>query len=149
MRELRVNAIQQGTVIDHLPVESVYKIVEILQAQDSEHEVLIGTNLQSKKLGRKGIIKLSNRFLTHTTINKISLLASGASIATIKNYQVDTKETIGIPDSVGDIVQCFNPNCITNHERAVTKFKVQSKQPLKLQCHYCEKVMSEAQIIFR
>lgn len=148
MKQLRVSAIESGTVIDHIPPPSVFKIVEILHVQDSTHEVLIGSNLHSKKLGTKGVIKLSNVFLAQATIDKIALLAAGASIITIKNYEVERKQTVGIPETVVGILRCFNPNCITNHESATTKFKVLEKLPVKLQCHYCENVMDETQITF-
>lgn len=149
MKQLRVSAIENGTVIDHIPPTRVFKIAEILAATESTDEVLIGTNLKSKKFGSKGVVKLSNIFLTEPAIHKIALLAAGATAITIKNYEVENKYTIKIPDTVVDIVRCFNPNCITNHEQSITKFAVVSQKPLKLHCHYCEKIMNEQQIEFR
>ena len=48
-RELVVSAIENGTVIDHIPAGEVYKVVKILNLDMYEDEVLIGTNLSSKK----------------------------------------------------------------------------------------------------
>lgn len=149
MKQVRVSAIRNGTVIDHIPSDCLFKLVTVLGLQDSQDEILVGNHLQSKKLGSKGIIKLSNVFLDKHTVDKISLLARGASVITIKDYDVQTKQIIKLPDMLVDSVRCFNPKCITNHEGAVTKFTVLDKQELKLQCHYCEKLMYEPQIEFR
>ena len=42
----------------------------------------------------------------------------------------------------GKILKCINPNCITNKETIETKFNVIEEKPLKIQCHYCEKTMT-------
>lgn len=149
MKQLRVSAIQDGTVIDHIPPASLFKIAAILGTQDIKDETLVANNLLSKKLGHKGIIKLSNVFLSQVTIDKIALLAHNASIITIKNYEVKDKQIVKLPEALVDSVRCFNPVCITNHESTVTRFEVLDKQSLKLRCHYCEKVMDKSQITFR
>ena len=148
MKELLISALQNGTAIDHIPTNSVFKIVEILGLKDSPHEVSIATNLHSKKLGRKGIIKISSVFLDRSAIDAIALLAEGATISIIKKYNVAKKQTIKIPGSVTGIVRCFNPNCITNHEQSITKFAVIDKKDLKLRCHYCEKITTEQTLKF-
>ena len=56
-KELVVSAIENGTVIDHIPTEAVYQVIHILGLENYKDEVLIGNHLESGKLGRKGIIK--------------------------------------------------------------------------------------------
>lgn len=140
MKELQVSAIEEGTVIDHLPPASVWRIADILRLSDNEDIVLMAMNLKSSKQGRKGVIKLSHTYLSETAINAIALLAEGAHISTIKNYEVVKKIKIGMPENIVGIVKCYNPLCISNKdEMAVSKFKVMSKEPLQLKCLYCEK----------
>lgn len=142
-RELVVSAIENGTVIDHIPASEVYKVVKILNLDMYEDEVLIGTNLSSKKYGKKGIIKVKNKFFAETEVNKVALIAPNATLIIIKNYEVVEKRRLEIPDTIKQIVKCINPNCITNIEDNIeTNFRVVDKEPLKLQCHYCEKTMS-------
>lgn len=142
-RELVVSAIENGTVIDHIPAGEVYKVVKILNLDMYEDEVLIGTNLSSKKYGKKGIIKVKNKFFVETEVNKVALIAPNATLIIIKNYEVVEKRRLEIPDTIKQIVKCINPNCITNIEDNIeTNFRVVDKEPLKLQCHYCEKTMS-------
>lgn len=142
-KELVVSAIDNGTVIDHIPANEIYKVVKILNLDEYQDEVLIGTNLSSKKFGKKGIIKVKNKFFEETEVNKISLVAPNATLIVIKDYDVVEKRQLTIPSEIKKIVKCINPNCITNIEDNIeTKFKVLSKEPLKMQCHYCEKTMN-------
>lgn len=149
MKELRISALQNGTVIDHIPVQDVFRIIDILRLQDLKKEISIATNLPSKKLGRKGIIKVSNVYLDQSAVDAIALLAAGTNIAIIENYKVAKKIVIKTPKSVSGIVKCFNPNCITNNEEVTTKFVVVDSQPLKLQCHFCSKIMNEDNLRFK
>lgn len=139
-KELQVSAIENGTVIDHIPAKSVFQVVRILGLEDCSEQILFGTNLESKKYGRKGIVKVANRFFESEEINKIALAAPTATLIVIKNYQVTEKKRVEVPDQIFKFVRCVNPNCITNHEKIPTKFDVIDKQDIKLQCVYCEKV---------
>ena len=142
-RELVVSAIENGTVIDHIPAGEVYKVVKILNLDMYEDEVLIGTNLSSKKYGKKGIIKVKNKFFAETDVNKVALIAPNATLIIIKDYEVVEKRHLSIPDTIKQIVKCINPNCITNIEDNIeTNFRVVDNELLKLQCHYCEKTMT-------
>ena len=147
-KELQVSAIMNGTVIDHIPAKSVFQVVKILGLEGSVEQILIGTNLESKKFGRKGIIKLANRFFEHDEINKIALAAPSATLIVIRDYQIVEKTQVEIPEQVVRFVRCVNPNCITNHEKLTTKFMVIDKQDIKLQCQYCEKVTDKTNMIF-
>lgn len=148
LRELKVTAIENGTVIDHIPPKSVFQVIRILGLENYDDMVLYGSHLESKKYGRKGIIKVSNKFFKSQEINKIALVAPTATLIVIKNYQVVEKKQVEIPDEVVKIVKCVNPNCITNHEKVETKFTVISKNELKLLCHYCEKITAKNNMIF-
>ena len=57
-KELKVSAIENGTVIDHIPAENVFQVMKILKLDKINKPVLFGTNLESKKFGKKGIIKV-------------------------------------------------------------------------------------------
>jgi len=139
-KELQVSAIENGTVIDHIPAKSVFQVVRILGLENCNEQILFGTNLESKKFGHKGIVKVANRFFESEEINKIALAAPTATLIVIKNYQVTEKKRVEIPDHVYKFVKCVNPNCITNHEAIPTRFDVIDKEEIKLQCLYCEKV---------
>ena len=147
-KELKVSAIENGTVIDHIPTNSVFQVIKILNLSDYPNQLLIGTNLESRKMGKKGIIKVSNKFFKSDEINKIALVAASATLIVIKKFQVVEKKKVDIPDKVEKIVKCFNPNCITNNEDVPTRFTVIDKHELKLSCHYCEKITARGNISF-
>ena len=61
-KELHVAALKNGTVIDHIPTEQVFKVVSLLGIQHLKTQVTIGYGLDSKKMGKKGILKIANKF---------------------------------------------------------------------------------------
>ncbi len=145
-KELVVSAIENGTVIDHIPAKSVFRVLKMLNLEDTEKQITVGINLDSVKYGKKGIIKVSNKYFESDDVNKIALVAPTASLIVIKDYEVIEKRYVEIPDEINKIVKCVNPNCITNHQLVPTRFKVINKDDLKLQCHYCEKITGKNNI---
>lgn len=148
-KELVVSAIENGTVIDHLPPQSVFQVIRILNLEQIEQQILFGTNLDSSKYGKKGIIKVNNKYFEPVEINKIALVAPTAKLIIIKDYQVVEKKKVEIPDEINEFVKCVNPNCITNIENVPTKFKVINKEESKLRCHYCEKTTEKKNMTFK
>ena len=149
-KELIVSAIENGTVIDHIPADKVFQVVKILGLDKVSNPVYFGTNVESKKYGTKGFIKVSDKYFAPEDVNKIALVAPTASIIEIKGFEVINKMTVQIPEKIEKIVRCFNPNCVTNKEHDIpTKFKVKYVDgKLRLVCHYCEKYTSEENIEF-
>lgn len=142
--ELIVNAIKDGTVIDHIPAKDLFNVIRILGLESSQNQITFGTNLDSKKLGKKSIVKIENKFFEKGEINKIALVAPEANLNIIKNYKVDKKMKVEVPNEIIGIVKCFNPKCVTNHEKITTKFTIVSKNEVALKCQYCEKITDKA-----
>ncbi|WP_321281409.1 aspartate carbamoyltransferase regulatory subunit [Marinifilum fragile] len=145
-KELQVSAIENGTVIDHIPAEYLFQVINILGLDNCNNSVTFGNNLESKLLGKKAIIKIADKFFEDDEINKISLIAPHAKLNIIKNYQVVEKKIVESPDKVIGIAKCMNPKCITNVEAVTTRFKVIEKTPITLKCHYCEKITDHKHI---
>lgn len=145
-KELKVSAIKEGTVIDHIPSDATFKVAEILNLKDIKRIISIATNLKSKRLGMKGIIKVAGKTLTKDEVDKIAVVAPKATVNIIHNYEVKEKINVSVPDTFNKIIKCSNPNCITNNENIKTKFYVIKKEPLKVKCHYCERSMEKEEI---
>ncbi len=137
---LVVSAIKEGTVIDHIPATDLFKVITILGLDHIDNQITFGTNLESKKLGKKAIIKLSGVFFRNEDINKIALVAPQAKLNIIRDYKVVEKKIVEVPEEITRIVQCVNPKCITNNEEIKTRFSVVDKHNVSLKCHYCEKI---------
>ena len=150
-KELKVSALENGTVIDHIPSNRLFTAIRILNLDSSPNPVYFGTNMSSEKYGSKGIIKIRDRFFDREEINKIALVAPTATLIEIKEYKVVSKYKVETPSEIQSFVKCFNPKCITNHQTVPTKFKVftDDKGILKLRCHYCEKTTIQENMVFQ
>lgn len=137
-KERLVAAIENGTVIDHIPSEKTYEVASILGLQHLSTVVTIGYNFPSKKVGHKGIIKVENKFFTNEEISRLSVVAPNVVLNIIRNYEVVEKKTVETPDELRGIVKCNNPKCITNNEPMQTVFHVIDKQQGTIRCHYCD-----------
>lgn len=147
-RHLKVSAIKNGTVIDHIPSKNLYKIISIIRLDKIDSQITFGTNLESKKLGSKAIIKIADKFFEQEEINRISILAPEAKLSIIKDYEVIEKKQVELPEQIQGITRCFNPKCITNNEVIIQKYAVISDNPVSLQCVYCEKITDQEHFDF-
>ena len=138
-KEMLVAAIENGTVIEHIPAEKTYQVANLLHLQDLRTPVTIGYNYRSKKLVTKGIIKVSNKFFNDEEINRLSVVAPNIILSIIKDYEVVEKKKVETPDELRGIVKCNNPKCITNNEPMQTVFNVVDKEHGILKCRYCDK----------
>ena len=137
--ERQVAAIKNGTVIDHIPAEKTYQVANLLELKAQTNPVTIGYNYPSKKIGKKGIIKVSDKYFTNEEISRLSVVAPNVVLNIIKDYEVVEKKTVETPDELRGIVRCNNPKCITNNEPMQTVFNVVDKNLGILKCHYCDK----------
>ena len=138
-KEMLVAAIENGTVIDHIPANRTFQVVNLLGLKNAETPVTIGYNYLSEKVGQKGIIKVSNKFFTDDEISRLSVVAPQVVLNIIRNYEVVEKKTVETPDELQGIVKCNNPVCITNNEPMPTIFHVVDKEKGICKCHYCDK----------
>ena len=138
-KERLVAAIENGTVIDHIPAEKTYQVALLLGLFNLTPPVTIGNNYLSKKIGKKGIIKVSDKFFTDEEISRLSVVAPKIVLNIIRDYEVVEKKTVDTPDELRNIVKCNNPKCITNNEPMQTIFNVVDKDSGILKCHYCDK----------
>lgn len=144
--ERKVPAIKDGSVIDHIPSRETFRIFRILDPQEFIHPITVCLNLDSKKMGKKGVIKIDNRYLTKNEVNKIAILAPKASVSIIKNYKIEEKIEVKIPKILVGVINCSNPVCVTNKEEVSTNFKVIREDPLEMKCLYCERVYGKDEI---
>jgi aspartate carbamoyltransferase regulatory subunit len=138
---LLVRRIKNGTVIDHIDGGEALNVVKILGITGATQEALsIATNVPSRNMGRKDIVKLTNRELSKEEVNRIALISPHATINIIRNFKVWEKKGVEIPKVIEGIVRCPNPGCISNTNEPITsKFEVTSKG---LHCKYCDWVIT-------
>ena len=145
-KELMVAALENGTVIDHIPSDQLFKVAAMLGLDKMENTITIGNNFVSEKMGKKGIIKIADKFFIEDEINRIALIAPNVVLNVIRDYEVVEKKTVELPDELINLVKCNNPKCITNNEPMATRFDVIDKEKGTIKCHYCERKINKEDI---
>ncbi len=143
---MEVRAIENGTVIDHIPADCLFQIINILRLDRETNRITFGTNMESKRMGKKAIIKINDRYCMTEELNRIALVAPMAIINIIKDYEVIEKRPVTVPDRVEGFVRCANPKCVTNNEPVTTAFEVIQGEQVSLRCRYCEKITYQSQL---
>ena len=145
--ELKVKPIRNGTVIDHISANKALRVLKILGLPSKETAVTLAMNVQSSQMGSKDIVKIEGRELASREVDEIALIAPYATINIIRNYEIVGKGKVNLLNEINSILNCSNPNCITNTDEPVTThFTVLQKEPLILRCHYCERIMDQTEV---
>ena len=144
---IQLQAIKNGTAIDHIEAGKALKLLEVLDIPESVSKG-IAMNVESKKLSKKDLIFIDNFELSQKDFAKIGLVSKNATINIIKNHKVVKKIKAEIPNIAIGIIRCINPNCITNHEKVKTKFYIFRGEKIKAKCHYCERFLNEEEIFW-
>ncbi|RLF26110.1 MAG: aspartate carbamoyltransferase regulatory subunit [Thermoplasmata archaeon] len=145
MKELKIQPIKNGTVIDHITPGNALKVLKILKIPENASDSIVSAvmNVESKR-GRKDIVKIENRELKASEVDKIALIAPNATINIIRDYEVAEKHRVVVPDEIVGIVKCANPNCISNSKEPIQpRFIVKSREPLRIKCFYCERELKD------
>ncbi|MDI9616743.1 MAG: aspartate carbamoyltransferase regulatory subunit [Methanothrix sp.] len=144
-RELKVRPIRSGTVIDHIQAGQALNVLKILGISGTtDATVSVIMNVGSRKLGKKDIVKVEDRELREDEVNKIALIAPGATINIVRDYAVVEKYSVDLPDVIVGVVRCQNPSCISNtNEPIKPKMLVKEKNPVVLRCFYCDQPLTE------
>ena len=145
-KQMKLGRIKNGTVIDHIPSELCFRLIHVLNLEDYGSVLSAATNLTSEKLGKKGMIKISGKFLTEDEVKKVAVVAPNVTMCTVNEYNVSNKLKLSLPKEIKKIVNCNNPNCITNVENVLTNFYVVHESPLKIRCHFCERTIDKEEI---
>lgn len=138
VKTIKVNAIKNGTVIDHIAAGKVLKVIDILNLTGN-NSVMIGMNLTSNKIGKKDIVKIENRELSKEEANSIALISPSATLIIINDFEVVKKTSLDMPEYIEEHIICPNPKCITNSEDIPSKYYINNAEIATARCLYCEK----------
>ena len=144
-KTLKVQKIENGTVIDHISAGKGWEVVKLLELEEYNGTVTLLSNAYSKTKGKKDVIKVENKQLDKKEVNKVALEAPEASVNLITNFEVKEKINVSLPTEVAGILKCTTPVCVTYSEPCETCFAVESKDPLALRCAYCERLQSKVE----
>lgn len=148
-QEVLVAALENGTVIDHIPSNKLFEVINLLHLERMVTAVTVGFNLKSKKMGHKSIIKIADKYFSDEELNLLALISPNVTLNIIRDYELVEKKEVRLPIELKGIVKCPNPKCITNNEPMQTCFHAVKGKEGVFRCHYCNKEMSseEAKIV--
>lgn len=148
-QELMVAAIENGTVIDHIPSNKLFEVISLLGLQDLKSTVMIGYNLVSQKMGNKSLVKIADRYFSDAELDRLAVVAPNVNLSIIKDFNVVEKRQVQLPKDIVGVVKCGNPKCITNNEPMNTRFHVSEKNNDVICCHYCnrEQVLDKVKLV--
>ncbi len=147
-KQYSVEAIQDGTVIDHIPAGQGLAILRQFKLLHYGSAVTVGFNLPSKTQGSKDIIKISGVMLDDAAANRLALVAPEVTVNIIHDFQVVEKKHLKLPDTISEVFRCPNANCASHGEPVKSRFYVLTRNgQTKLKCHYCEKTFARQSVI--
>ena len=136
---MTVEAIENGTVIDHIPAGVGLAILRHFKLDEGGNRITVGFNLKGKR-GNKDLIKIQNIRFDEAEAAQIALFAPTATVNVIENFKVIKKIKPTLPEKVVGIFACPNDNCASHGEPVVGTFAVKSgKNEPRLKCFFCEK----------
>ncbi|MCP1660055.1 aspartate carbamoyltransferase regulatory subunit [Neisseria perflava] len=142
-KQYSVEAIENGTVIDHIPAGKGLAILRQFKLLHYGNAVTVGFNLPSKNFGSKDIIKISGVQLDENAGNRLALFAPEATVNVIEDFKVVDKRHLTLPDEISEVFRCPNSNCASHGEPVKSRFYVKTHNgQTRLKCHYCEKTFS-------
>ena len=147
-QKLSVEAIENGTVIDHIPAGLGLTILHRFKLLHYGSAVTVGFNLPSKTQGSKDIIKIAGVSYDEAAANRLALFAPEAVVNTIADFKVVSKRRLAMPDEIAEVFRCPNANCASHGEPVKSRFYVKHQGGhTKLKCRYCEKTFPRQAVL--
>jgi len=143
---MHIDSIKNGVVIDHIEAGKAMEIYNHLELDKLDCTVAIIKNVQSKKMGRKDIIKVDADISLNMDI--LGYVDPGITVNIIKDSRLVEKKSIELPEKLENVLKCNNPRCITTTEQELTQiFKLTDREKRVYRCIYCEVKAEEHKLV--
>lgn len=142
---LQITSIRNGFMLDHIKAGMGVKIFRYLHLDKLGHQVALIINADSKKMGKKDIIKIENIEEINYTV--LGLLSPGITINEVRNEVIVSKIKPELPERIQDILICENPSCITSQEKYIPhNFTLVDREKGSYKCEYCEQIINPSEV---
>ena len=136
---MNVNGVHNGIVLDHIKAGTAMTIYNLLQLDKLNCCVAIIQNVESKKYGKKDIIKIDTEL--ELDLDMLGFIDSNITVNIVKNDERVKKLHLQTPETLTNVVQCKNPRCITSVEQEIKHiFKLVNKDKKAYRCIYCDAI---------
>jgi aspartate carbamoyltransferase regulatory subunit len=137
---LEITSIEKGIVIDHIKAGLGIKLFNYLKLEHAAYTVALINNADSKKMGKKDIIKINNEFDIDYTV--LGLIDPNITVNMIDNGRIKEKVVLNVPKTVTNIIKCTNPRCITSIEHYFDHvFHLVNEKKRSYRCEYCDDIV--------
>ena len=134
---MNIDSIKNGIVIDHITAGKGMTIYNLLGLDKLDCSIAIIKNVNSRKLGKKDIIKVDSDI--ELNIDALGYIDPGVTVNVIKDGVLAEKRNILLPEKITNIIFCKNPRCITTTEQELPHtFRLTDKDAKVYRCIYCE-----------
>ena len=134
---LQITSIKNGFMLDHIKAGMGVKIFRYLHLDELGHQVALIINADSKKMGKKDILKVDR--IIDINLDAIGYIDPGITVNIIENGKLAKRTHIDPPDEITNVIKCKNPRCITTTEQELPHvFRLTDKENRIYRCIYCE-----------
>ena len=134
---MNIDAIKNGIVIDHIAAGKGMELYHLLGLDNLNCSVAIIKNVNSRKMGKKDIIKIDAAIDLDMDI--LGYVDPDATINIIRDGKRVEKRKINLPEMLTNVIFCKNPRCITATEQELPHvFKLADREKRIYRCIYCE-----------
>jgi aspartate carbamoyltransferase regulatory subunit len=138
---LEITSIKNGLVIDHIHAGMGIKIFNYLNLDKSEDRVALIINAESKRLGKKDIIKIEKENWDDIDYTVLGLMSPSITINEVRDSKKVGKIKPTLPKKVQNILICRNFSCITGVEKYVPhSFVLMDAEKGTYRCEYCDEI---------
>ena len=132
-----IDPISNGIVLDHITAGRSMELYQILKLHKLKCSVAVITNVPSRKMGRKDIIKIGE--IIDINFDVLGYVDPGISVSIVRDGKLDRKFTVELPERVMNVIKCKNPRCITSTEQEIPQiFRLTDREERIYRCVYCE-----------
>lgn len=132
-----IGQIKNGIVLDHIPAGMGMELYHMLGLDKLECQVALIKNAESKKMGRKDIIKIDEEI--DIDLDALGYIDESITVNIIKDGKLLKRKHLEVPQQVVNIIRCKNPRCITTTEQELPHiFKLTNREKKIYRCIYCE-----------
>lgn len=139
---MRIDSIKNGIVLDHIKAGKSMELYEVLGLSKLDCSVAIIKNVPSKKMGRKDILKIADKF--DIDLDVLGYMDPDITVCIIEDGKIVEKRKLELPEKIVNVVKCKNPRCITSIEQEIDHvFKLVDRENRIYRCQYCEAKQSQ------
>ena len=134
---MNIDSIKNGIVIDHIKAGKSLEIYHLLNLDKVDCSVAIIKNVNSRKMGKKDIIKIDSDI--EIDLDTLGYIDPFITIDIIKDGKLVEKKHVELPNRITNVIHCKNPRCITTIEQELPHiFKLTDRENIVYRCLYCE-----------